>query len=210
MAYIYKITNDINNKIYIGKTEFSVEKRWKEHCRDSQKENKQNRPLYRAMKKYGLNHFHIEVIEKTDRGEEREKYWIEYYGSFKKGYNATLGGDGKPYIDRELVIQNYKQLHSLVKVAELMNISTDSVSAILKMNDIPVRSGTEVMKEQYGKVVSAYTKQNEFVKSFSSYSDAAQWLIDNNLTGCKKTTIRTHISEVVRGKRKSAAGFIWK
>lgn len=210
MAYIYKITNDINNKIYIGKTEFSVEKRWKEHCRDSQKENKQNRPLYRAMKKYGLNHFHIEVIEKTDRGEEREKYWIEYYGSFKKGYNATLGGDGKPYIDRELVIQNYKQLHSLVKVAELMNISTDSVSAILKMNDIPVKSGTEVMKEQYGKVVSAYTKQNEFIKSFSSYSDAAQWLIDNNLTGCKKTTIRTHISEVVRGKRKSAAGFIWK
>ena len=210
MAYIYKITNDINNKIYIGKTEFSVEKRWKEHCRDSQKENKQNRPLYKAMKKYGLNHFHIEVIEKTDRGEEREKYWIEYYGSFKKGYNATLGGDGKPYIDRELVIQNYRQLHSLVKVAELMNISTDSVSAILKMNDIPVKSGTEVMKEQYGKVVSAYTKQNEFVKSFSSYSDAAQWLIDNNLTGCKKTTIRTHISEVVRGKRKSAAGFIWK
>jgi group I intron endonuclease len=210
MAYIYKITNDINNKIYIGKTEFSVEKRWKEHCRDSQKENKQNRPLYRAMKKYGLNHFHIEVIEKTDRGEEREKYWIEYYGSFKKGYNATLGGDGKPYIDRELVIQNYRQLHSLVKVAELMNISTDSVSAILKMNDIPVKSGTEVMKEQYGKVVSAYTKQNEFIKSFSSYSDAAQWLIDNNLTGCKKTTIRTHISEVVRGKRKSAAGFIWK
>ena len=210
MAYIYKITNDINNKIYIGKTEFSVEKRWKEHCRDSQKENKQNRPLYRAMKKYGLSHFHIETIEKTDRGEEREKYWIEYYGSFKKGYNATLGGDGKPYIDRELVIQNYKQLHSLVKVAELMNISTDSVSAILKMNDIPVKSGTEVMKEQYGKVVSAYTKQNEFVKSFSSYSDAAQWLIDNNLTGCKKTTIRTHISEVVRGKRKSAAGFVWK
>ena len=210
MTYIYKITNDINNKIYIGKTEFSVEKRWKEHCRDSQKENNQNRPLYKAMQKYGLSHFHIETIEKTDNGEERERYWIEYYSSFKKGYNATLGGDGKPYIDRELVIQNYKQLRSLVKVAELMNISTDSVSAILKMNDIPVISGAEVMKEQYGKTVSAYDKQNIFVKSFSSFNEAAQWLIDNGLTGCKKSTIRTHISEVVKGKRKSAAGFIWK
>lgn len=38
MAYIYKIENDINKKLYIGKTEFSIEKRWKEHCQDFQKE----------------------------------------------------------------------------------------------------------------------------------------------------------------------------
>ena len=37
MAYIYKITNDINNKVYIGKTVKSIEKRWKEHCIDSKK-----------------------------------------------------------------------------------------------------------------------------------------------------------------------------
>lgn len=37
MALIYKITNDINDKIYIGKTNFSIEKRFKEHCRDAQK-----------------------------------------------------------------------------------------------------------------------------------------------------------------------------
>ena len=35
MAYIYQITNDINNKIYVGKTEFSIEKRFKEHCSDA-------------------------------------------------------------------------------------------------------------------------------------------------------------------------------
>jgi predicted GIY-YIG superfamily endonuclease len=39
MAYIYKIVNDINNKVYIGKTEFSIEKRFSEHCKDSVKRN---------------------------------------------------------------------------------------------------------------------------------------------------------------------------
>lgn len=37
MPYIYKITNDINNKIYIGKTLYTIEHRFKEHCKDSKK-----------------------------------------------------------------------------------------------------------------------------------------------------------------------------
>ena len=63
MAYIYKIINDVNDKIYIGKTECSIEKRFKEHCKDAFKERNEKRPLYAAMKKYGIDHFHIEEIE---------------------------------------------------------------------------------------------------------------------------------------------------
>ena len=88
MAYIYQITNDINGKIYIGKTEFSLEKRFKEHCQDAFREKCEKRPLYAAMRKYGIEHFHIELIEETDIPEEREKYWIEEKQSFKFG-NAT-------------------------------------------------------------------------------------------------------------------------
>ena len=91
MGYIYKIVNDINNKIYIGKTEFNIQKRFEEHIRDSQKEHK-NRPLYNAMNKYGIQHFKIELIEECNNLEEREKYWISFYDSYKNGYNATLGG----------------------------------------------------------------------------------------------------------------------
>jgi hypothetical protein len=40
MPYIYKITNKINNKLYIGKTMLSIEKRWQEHLRDYNKESK--------------------------------------------------------------------------------------------------------------------------------------------------------------------------
>lgn len=51
MAFIYKITNDINQKVYIGKTEREVEERFKEHCRAYRQERYEKRPLYAAMKK---------------------------------------------------------------------------------------------------------------------------------------------------------------
>lgn len=76
MAYIYKITNDINNKVYIGKTLLSIEKRFKEHCKDYKREGKEKRPLYRAMNKYGIEHFSIEEIEECNYNviNDREKY----------------------------------------------------------------------------------------------------------------------------------------
>ena len=83
------------------------------------KERNEKRPLYSAMNKYGVENFTVETIEETDNPEEREKYWIEYYGSFKNGYNATMGGDGKKYIDYDLVIATYKEIPVVNKVAEI-------------------------------------------------------------------------------------------
>ena len=52
------------------------------------------------MNKYGIEHFSAEMIEQTDSPEEREQFWIEEYRSYgNKGYNATMGGDGKRYLD---------------------------------------------------------------------------------------------------------------
>ena len=71
MGYIYKITNDVNGKMYIGKTEReNPEDRWKEHLRGYKKERFEKRPLYYAMNKYGTEHFHFEVIEKTNTIDE--------------------------------------------------------------------------------------------------------------------------------------------
>lgn len=96
MAYIYKIINDINDKVYIGQTRNSLKERFQYHLYASMKENNLHRPLYLAMKKYGFNHFSIEQIEECSEEEldEREKYWIAYYNSYNDGYNATIGGNG--------------------------------------------------------------------------------------------------------------------
>lgn len=66
MAYIYKIVNDINDKIYVGKTERTLEQRFNEHCYEMNRRVEENRPLYAAMRKYGVEHFHIELIEETN------------------------------------------------------------------------------------------------------------------------------------------------
>lgn len=210
MAYIYQIINDINQKIYIGKTEFSIEKRFKEHCSDAFRDKNEKRPLYAAMRKYGVENFHIELVEETDNPEEREIYWIEQKRSFKNGYNATIGGDGKRYIDYDLVISTYKELNSIVDTALKLNIHKDSVSNILHQNNIPIISSSEINLKKFGKITNMYSLEDEFLRSFPSINEAARYMIENNLTNCKHTTIKQHITEVCTGRRKTAAKYKWK
>ena len=61
MPYIYKIVNNLNQKIYIGKTNRSIEERFKEHIRKANQNI--DRPLYRAIRKYGIENFTINQIE---------------------------------------------------------------------------------------------------------------------------------------------------
>ena len=76
MPYIYKITNKINDKIYVGKTLDTIENRWREHKNDYQKRRNEKRPLYSAMRKYGIDNFFIEKIEECsiDEINSREIY----------------------------------------------------------------------------------------------------------------------------------------
>jgi group I intron endonuclease len=91
---IYKVTNSINDKIYVGKTTKSLEERMKHHfCH-----KKSNTVFHRAINKYGKESFKYEVLERCKIAEElseREKYWIKYYNSIlPNGYNMTVGGEG--------------------------------------------------------------------------------------------------------------------
>lgn len=194
MAYIYEIINDINEKSYIGKTQFSIEKRFKEHCRDSKKEKNQKRPLYAAMKKYGIEHFHIYLIEETNSPEQREKYWIEKKGTFKNGYNATIGGDGKKYLDYDVLIAAYKKLQSLKQVSKIYNCDPGYLSKILKENNIEVQ-------RRKTKPVNQYSLDGKYIRTFSGAKEAGESINKNNAA---------HIREVCIGKRKTAYGYIWK
>ena len=94
---VYKITNKINGKVYIGFTSYSIEKRFREHINKSKYESNVIRPLYVAMRKYGVEQFFIDLIETVEARQEacrREKFWIKHYNSYGEGgYNATKGGD---------------------------------------------------------------------------------------------------------------------
>lgn len=97
-GYIYSITNEINGKTYIGKTNDLV-RRWKEHCY-----GKGNTAiLNNAFKKYGVEHFIFDIVAQIPFDDvdemntvlsQLEMYYIALYKTFGKGYNATGGGDG--------------------------------------------------------------------------------------------------------------------
>lgn len=160
------------------------------------------------MNKYGIEHFHIELIEETDIPEEREIYWIEKYRSFKNGYNATLDGDGKKYIDYDLVISTYKELLSITETAKKIGISEDSVSNIVhNQKDITILSASEVNILKNGYIINQYNKNTkEFIQSFPSIKAAARAVTNKEKIGGEAS----HIMDVCKGKRKSAYGYYWQ
>lgn len=94
---IYKITNLINNKSYIGQTTKSLEKRLGIHKRCAFNYNKEY-ALYRAFRKYGIENFKWEIICEClsiDEMNEKEIYYINLHQTFGiSGYNMTSGGGG--------------------------------------------------------------------------------------------------------------------
>ena len=209
MAYIYQIQNDINGKIYVGKTEFSIEKRFKEHCNDAYKDLKEKRPLYAAMRKYGIEHFHISLLEETDNPEERECYWIEQLRSFKNGYNATMGGEGKKYLDYDLIISTYERIKNITRTAEICQCDRGSVSKILKENKVEIISQQEANQHRANTVFMIDKDTEEIIRSFVSAGEALQYLRQKGITSSTSRGALSHITDVCKGKRKNAYGYKW-
>ena len=99
---IYKITNRLNGKPYVGQTRQLIEKRFLQHYHAPT-------PLGQAMRECGIENFTIEVIEHCETQEqanERERFWIRVLNSKQPyGYNVKKGGGGHEYHRRKLVFQ---------------------------------------------------------------------------------------------------------
>lgn len=89
---IYKITNDINNKFYIGQTIGTIQSRFNRHIADAVGERKLDTHLARAIRKYGKEHFHIKLIDSAENQNEltqKEYFWIRTTNAIRYGYNET-------------------------------------------------------------------------------------------------------------------------
>lgn len=95
MIGIYKITNNVNDKCYIGQSR-DIKKRWTSHKNVAFNQNchEYNYPLYQAIRKYGLENFSFEILEECSIKElnEKEMFWINKCNSSNSdyGYNQTL------------------------------------------------------------------------------------------------------------------------
>lgn len=207
-GFIYKITNKVNNKIYIGKTLTSIENRFQEHIRESRKERTENRPLYRAIRKYGKENFVIELIESCpiEILSEREIYWIDYFSSYKEGYNATLGGDGKPLYDYNIFVNEFLTGKNIKDIAEKYNCCVETVRAAVRLAGLNSRQNACVKNS---KGILMKDAEGKILQSFISRSQAANWLIQNGYSKASRREVTTIIGRVANHKRKSAYGFIW-
>lgn len=205
MPFIYKITNCITGKSYVGKTICSVDKRWREHKFAAA--NNRNYPLYRAMRKYGIENFKIEEIEccSADILSEREIYWIKELGTFNNGYNATLGGDGTYQIDYATVFEVYCLTESALITAKILDISTRSVTRVLRMYEIPPSQSHDIPHR--GVSVNMFSTSGEYIKTFSSALQAAYNVAPN----CKNPRfVAKHIQDACEGRRKTVSGYKWE
>lgn len=94
IKYIYKITNKINGRCYIGQTN-NPKRRFQEHKNMGYTDGT-GKLLYYAFNKYGIENFTFEVIDSGENYDELEKYYIEKFNSFADGYNCTIGGENPP------------------------------------------------------------------------------------------------------------------
>lgn len=104
MRYIYKYTNKITGKHYIGQTN-NLQKRFSGHKSEAFNPNASgyNLPFHAAIRKYGMENFTYDVLEEIADGEaqsfidDREIYFIKYYHSLvdENGYNLAIGGGGR-------------------------------------------------------------------------------------------------------------------
>jgi group I intron endonuclease len=258
MGYIYKITNTVNNKCYIGvTTQANPNDRWSNHKSHNRQGN--GCPfLMKAFKKHGEDAFTFEVLiicfdEDVFRFESE---YIKRYNSMSpNGYNVAEGGRtnqsflGKTHTEetkkilsekskaynanpevRERARQNAIKFTKTHNIGELQKKSekwqkalaegrigghakteegkkkiSEGLKRYYKSN---TKDGSmanrkkisETRRTKYGKKVSQYTKEGQFIASFDSIVEAGE----------KTNVTRGNVQACVSGRTKTAGGFIWK
>ena len=203
MGYIYKITNLINHKIYIGLTTNTIEHRWKQHT------NSADRPdayylLYRAINKYGIENFKIEELEQCDNNllKEREKYWIKKMDSFYLngyGYNMTYGGEGVTKYSNEQILNLWNKGLKASEIAKELGAHPTTIGERLKTL-LPPGEARKRHINSNKKSVLQYDIFGNLIKQWESATQAEKELdmSAGNITRCCKKN------------RVIANNFLWK
>lgn len=192
-GFIYKITNNVNGKIYIGQTIQTVKERFYQHCATKCSDSVLNMAIHRAIKKYGKSNFTIEVIEEVDKDSlnDREKFWIEYYNSYNNGYNSTRGGqDSSTYckeLDTESIIKEYNSGKSLRSIGNTFKVDKQTIKDLLIRNNITLRTTRSYKLSQSDRIAII-----EDVKSG----------IDRKLIMEKWSISKSYLSQLINGYRR--------
>lgn len=189
---IYKVTNRINGKVYIGQTKQSLHKRWSNHCC----KNSHCSILHSAIKKYGAENFTVEQIDVAASKEELDKkeiYWISHFDSVApKGYNISLGGGGnRGHIPSEETL--------LKRSAALKGIHTGDANPA-KRPDVRKK-----MSDAAKRRIGDHSCRGKAVKCIETSQVFPTAKAAGEYIGCTYK----NVAAVCNGKRKTCGGFHW-
>lgn len=219
---IYKLTNMVNNKIYIGLTTNTLEQRLSQHHYESR--HGVNRPLYYAMRKYGENAFKAEIIDTANsltELKEKEQYWIKFYNSYGangQGYNATIGGDVRTHppesylqislIDGHLINEfesarecNKKLGGSATQKADKITMTQYKDWVLVKKNKVLNLSEEELKKYVYSlrpKMICQLDLQNNLIN---------RWINSTAILAQYPNYTKSDIFACLHGERKTHQGY---
>lgn len=180
---IYKVTNVLNGKVYIGQSRHSLEFRKWQHLNKAHKHV--NTHLYNAMNKYGYENFKFEVIDDSAKSSEElnqlEIYYIGKYDSIATGYNMICGGHSN-IMDDEVV---YAKHSAKMRSTEVRNKISESMKEYHKLNPVSAITRGKLRELAYGNKrgvgnpshsVACYCIDANGVRhDFTSYKNAGVW-----------------------------------
>lgn len=187
MIGIYKVTNQQNGKIYIGKSK-DIQRRWEEHRKDPFRKNSSayNTLFYRAIRKYGIESFQFEVIEECTEDDlnEKEKYWIKHYNTYirnpdSQGYNMSEGGeqvyDSKLY-DINLIKLLWDEGKTPKEISNITKYDSNILYRYFNYLNIPVEERNRRAIHNREKSVECYDLSGKLVNIYPSVSAAVRAL----------------------------------
>ena len=192
-GFIYKITNTINSKSYIGQTIQNVKERFYQHCATKCSQAILNMVIHKAINKYGKSNFTIEVIEEVESTNlnDRERYWIKYYDSYNNGYNSTKGGqDGcKPFkdLDVESIIKEYNTGKSLRTLGTIFKVDKQTIKDLLIRHNVKLRTTRTYKLSQ--------EDREEILEEFTSGLSRKEIMIKWNIS-------KSYLSQLINGYRR--------
>lgn len=198
MGVIYKATNLINGKSYIGQTKRDLETRKKEHLK------RKGYTFHSALEKYGIENFEWSILEECedDKLNEREIFWIDYYDTYNNGYNETSGGDNAESLD------NWRKNHP----EEFKNCCLKNLEKAQAYHKVHREKNLQQLASVRQKGIDK-TKRKvlciELNKLFDSLADAERWSLTKDNPNGKRVT-HQGIGRVCRGLRKTCGGYTWK
>ena len=212
MGYIYKITNKLNNKSYIGQTGNTIKDRMKKHYSNAKVAKT---GIDCAIGKYGRENFIVEEICSCDNSQlnELERYYIQYYNTYNDGYNQTIGGQDystRPVLDEVNIIKDYQNGATILDLRKKYNCGYRAISNLLHRNNIEMHRVNNVENilgkgkqfQEGDNIKAVYI--HELDLTFTSLKECSQWLIDNGYSKANSMEMaRKSLSRVLNGERQT-------